>query len=359
MKQFHKKGRYVFYSSLLLLLSFISCKKPIEDNDPIDSNWLLPLVKGYISLDDLSRLEGLNSVYEISPSDFGQIANTPVSSPGIFVQRLGPYTIPMQEIIKSVTIDTLEIQVRFENQFPVTIDSGFKLILRTSSDTSGTGNIAYSQQFMNPIQPDAVDSITFLVQNATFSDSLYFYIENIKIDSFSNVVFNKNIKMGIELQKVRLKELALFSNKGFEILDTVSFEPGDLSSITDQLNMSDTSVTGHLNFFTDNNLPVNCNMQMTFLDNSIALDSVFDGGFVMTGATVDASGNPVNTVSDKNSIGIRKSKVKNMELSNRMIYHFAINTNGYTQPYVIIKKSNLLSLQIVGDIHLILNPFTL
>lgn len=89
------------------------------------------------------------------------------------------------------------------------------------------------------------------------------------------------------------------------------------------------------------------------------MDSIFDNGFVMTGANVNASGLPQNTVSQVNSIGVRKSKLKHIEQCNQLTYRFNLNTSGYTVPYVVIRKNNLLGLQIVSDFQLMINPFSL
>lgn len=346
-------------ASFALLLVFISCKKPAEDNTPLTSDWLIPLVKGHLSINDLSRLEGQSTHFEITPSDFGIASNTPVSSSGMEVAQLGPITIPTQDIIKYIVVDTLIIGMRIENLFPTTIPAGFQIVLRTSSDTSTSTNIAYSQVFSNDLLPNMQDSIHIQVHNSTFTDSLYFFVEKIKIDSFNQVVFDKNIPIDITIEKVRLNEMAFYANQSFNLHDTVAFQPGDLSSITQQWTLNDTAVSGHLNFFTDNNLPLHCSMQLDFLNNQTPLDSVFDNGFIMTGANVNASGLPQNTVSQVNSIGIRKSKIKNIEQCNQLTYRFSLNTNGYNVPYVVFRKNNQLGLQIVSDFKLIINPFSL
>jgi hypothetical protein len=104
-------------------------------------------------------------------------------------------------------------------------------------------------------------------------------------------------------------------------------------------------------------MPIFSKMQMIFMKDAVRKDSVFENSFVLDGASVDGAGNTTNIVSKKNTVNIRKSKLKNIEESNKIVYSFSINTNGYTVPYVVISKDNLLGLQIVSDLKLIINPF--
>lgn len=339
--------------------SLISCKKHVVDDSPIESNWLLPLVKGNVSLNDLSQLEGNSYSYEITPDDIGMPSNSTVSSPGLTVDFLGPYAIPTQDIIKYLKVDSLALGINIHNLFPVNINAGFTVTLRSSKDTTSNANLLFSKTFSNSLGINSKDSLPLSITNVTISDSLFFYIENIEIDAFNNVVFDKNMPISFSINKVRLNELALFANKSVDLKDTVDFESGDLSSIYNSSNgaVSDTSVSGFMNFYTDNALPIFMNMQMLFLNNGVKKDSIFDNSFLLNGANVNGLGISIDAISQKNSINIRQSKLKNIEQSNQLVYSFSINTNGYSVPYVVVSKNNLLALQIVSDLKLIINPF--
>ncbi|MBL7766724.1 MAG: hypothetical protein JNJ58_11550 [Chitinophagaceae bacterium] len=351
--------RNLFIFFILFLLS--ACGKRIVDNTPLESNWLLPLVKGNISLNDLSRLEGTTFDYVITPAQINQPTNTPVSSPAFTVDFIGPFTVPTQDIIKYLKVDSIELGIHLKNIFPVNIQSGFTVTLRSSDNTASSSNVLFSKTFSNAIAAQSQDSLPLSIHNVTIADSLYFYIENLNIDAFNQVVFNENVPVQFTIDKVRLNELAFFPNKNFSISDTVEFSSGDLSSIYDAggNTLADSAVSGFLNLFTDNGLPVNLRMQMTFLKNNLPVDSVFENSFILNGAGVDAAGIPNSIDAKKNSVAIRKVKLKNIESCDRMIYSFSINTDGYTSPQVIMGKQNKLALQIVSDIALMLNPFQL
>ena len=67
----------------IFCFSLFACKKQVVDDSPIESNWLLPLVKGNLSLNDLTKLEGKSFQYQITPDDIGMPANLMVSSPNL------------------------------------------------------------------------------------------------------------------------------------------------------------------------------------------------------------------------------------------------------------------------------------
>jgi hypothetical protein len=249
--------------------------------------------------------------------------------------------------------------MKIQNLFPVNFNSGFTITMRSSKDTATTNNILFSTTFSNALQTNGKDSISLNINNVTINDSVYFFIEHLQIDAFTNVIFNENIPIEFTINKVRLNEIALFSNQSIELSDTVLFDAGNLSSIYDSGNsaISDSSISGYFNFYTDNAMPIFSKMQMVFMKDAESKDSVFENSFILDGAVVDGAGNPTNVVSKKNVVNIRKSKLKNIEKSNKIIYSFSINTNGYMVPYVVISKNNLLGLQIVSDLKLILKPF--
>jgi hypothetical protein len=343
----------------IFCFSLFACKKQVVDDSPIESNWLLPLVKGNLSLNDLTKLEGKSFQYQITPDDIGMPANLMVSSPNLEIDFIGPFAIPTQEIIKYLKVDSIEVSMKIQNLFPVNFNSGFTITMRSSKDTATTNNILFSTTFSNALQTNGKDSISLNINNVTINDSIYFFIEHLQIDAFNNVIFNENIPIEFTINKVRLNEIALFSNQSIELSDTVVFDAGNLSSIYDSGNsaISDSSISGYFNFYTDNAMPIFSKMQMVFMKDAERKDSVFENSFILDGAVVDGAGNPTNVVSKKNVVNIRKSKLKNIEKSNKIIYSFSINTNGYMVPYVVISKNNLLGLQIVSDLKLILNPF--
>lgn len=343
---------YVF----VLCLSLFACKKQVVDDSPIQSNWLLPLIKGNLSLNELTKLEGESFEYQITPNDIGMPTNQPFSSPDLEIDFLGPFAIPIQDIIKYLKVDTIEIGMKIHNLFPVKFNSGFTITLRSSRDTTITNNILFSSTFSNALQSNGKDSLTLNITNVTMNDSVYFFIEDLQIDAFTNVIFNENIPIEFSINKVRLNEIALFSNQSIDLADTVAFDPGDLSSVYNSA-INDSSVSGYFNFYTDNAMPIHSKMQMVFMKDAERKDSVFENSFILDGADVNGAGNPKDPVSKKNVVNIRKSKLKNIEGSNKIVYSFSINTNGYPVPYVVISKNNLLGLQIVSDLKLIINPF--
>jgi hypothetical protein len=343
---------YVF----VLCLSLFACKKQVVDDSPIQSNWLLPLIKGNLSLNELTKLEGESFEYQITPNDIGMPTNQTVSSPSFKINFIGPFVIPIQDIIKYLKVDTIEIGMKIHNLFPVKFNSGFTATLRSSKDTTTNNNILFSTTFTNALQSNGKDSLTLNITNVTMNDSVYFFIEDLQIDAFTNVIFNENIPIEFSINKVRLNEVALYSNQSIDLADTVAFDPGELSSVYNSA-INDSSVSGYFNFYTDNGIPIFTRLQMIFMKDAERKDSVFENLFILEGASVDGGGKPTNIVSKKNVVNIRKSKLKNIEGSNKIVYSLSINTNGYPVPYVVINKNNLLGLQIVSDLKLIINPF--
>lgn len=346
----------LFACSLLLLFS---CKKPTIDNSPIESNWLLPLVKGNISINDLSKLEGINYTFDLIPADFNQPSNTNVSSPAFVIPSIGPFEIPLESTIDYVDLDTLDTKITLHNTFPITLQPGLQIIIRTSTDTSSSSNIIVTHIFNDSIPKNSKKEILVQLNNTRIQDTFYIFFKNIGVAAFQNVSFSGTFPVTIELQKVRIKEIGMYTNKMQTIVDTVSFTPGNLSEFyaLQDGSIQDTSITGTIHFYSDNAIPVNVGFQMLFLQNQTPVDSLFQSVASIQGANVDANGLPTNIQSQKNSVVVQYAKLKNIEKANQVVYRFNINTNGYSGTKVVVQKSHLLAIQLVSDLRLILQPF--
>ena len=136
--------------------------------------------------------------------------------------------------------------------------------------------------------------------------------------------------------------------------DTVEIDFGDEETNTGPL---DTSSHATVKFFLDHALPINMAAQILFLDpiSNQVTDSLLNPAVSVVGCNTNASGDPVNTNSSKNTIYISNARVDAIKKSKKAIVMFRLNTNGYPGPYVNLSDNTYLRLQITGDLHLSFN----
>lgn len=347
-----------FLIVLFVAVTIVACQQKKQINEPVVSQWLFPLIKGNLSMNDVTRLEGKVFQYTIQPSDIGFSTQTPINSPELFIDQIGPFAIPIDPIIHHLDIDSLEIALSFENLFPVTLDAGFMITLRQSRDTVSSQNIIWQQTFTQALQPNTTDSIQVHIHQAHLTDSIYFSIQQLHIDAFEQIVFDDPINISCRIQKLRISELGLYSGKELHIQDTVSFNGNDINDlITQSEQWTDSTSNGHLNFYFDNGIPVCTAFQMYFLQNHVVIDSLFDQGLLISGAGVDGSGNVNQILQQQNSIFLSTQKLKRIQPCNQLIYNFYLHTLQYSIPVVLLHPNNVMQLQIVGDFSLTLQPF--
>jgi hypothetical protein len=350
------KLNFLFTAFILMIL--VSCSKyntNINELPTWNSEWLLPLVKGKLSFENIKELSNAKTSFDVPSIDIGYASGLQVNVPPINLPEVGPYKQPLSNWIHQVQFDSLEIDLSFTNVFPIAVGAGTKFSFRRTPTTADPNNIIYQHTITNDIAPNQSYTFNVDVINYAVSDTLYLYLEQFNSPGGNNVTFTSNpSKINIEVQIIDIKKVELYPDKSVVEQDTVEIDFGDEDTNTGGL---DTSSNGTVNFFIDNALPINCYTQVYFLDpvSSVIKDSLLSTPLNIVGCNTDANGDPTNVKSSKTSFFISSQRIDQIKKSTKAIIVFKLNTNGYPPPYVLMSDQTYLKLQITGDLKLSFN----
>ncbi|MBS1630721.1 MAG: hypothetical protein JST27_11755 [Bacteroidetes bacterium] len=351
-----KKFGSALLACLLLACAGISCKKDKSVN--LDGHWLFPIAKGTFSLNSLSMFRNVQYHMEITAGDLHQPIETPVSSPGLAFNFIGPAKVPITDCIARIDVDTFSFSGVLTNQFPVTIGAGTLLVLRTSPDTTTNTNIAGFATVQNDIPPGSPYNFQVFIKDKILGDFVYLFLEHFSTPAFSNVRFHTQpSSLDIKIEVLKASYLELFSNRECLSEDTteIDFNGQDQSASQTNGSLSDTAMSGNINAFGENSLPISARFQLYFLssDKTKALDSLFPSGpFQVEPGSTDNTGNPVFTSRNKTSIPISRNKLNRIKQASYVASHLYMSTMGMSGPVQKANKSASLQLQLTGDLRL-------
>jgi hypothetical protein len=350
------KKLYIILLGFGILLS--ACSKYNTDLNEFpswNSDWVLPLVKGKVSFENIKQLSNAKTSFDVPSIDIGYASGIQLNVPQISIPEVGPYKQPLSDWIHAIEFDSLEIDLSFTNVFPIAVGAGTKFSFRRTPTTADPTNIIYQHTVASDIAPGQNYTFKVDVINNSVSDTLYLYLEQFNSPGGNNVTFTTApSKISIEVQIIDIKKVELFANKFVVERDTIDIDFGNEDTETGGL---DTSSYGTVNFFIDHALPINCYTQIYFYDtvsNSIS-DSLLSSPLNLVGCTTDANGDPTSVNSSKTSFAISTQRIDKIKKSTKAIVSFRLNTQGYPPPYVMMSDKTYLKLQITGDLHLSFN----
>ena len=344
-------------SVILFLMAAASCNK--DKVSDLEGDWLFPIAKGNLSINSLEQLKNLEYAIEIPAFSLGQPVNIPVSSPGLNIAHVGPFPVEITNWLHRVDIDTLEFTGSLDNFFPIPIGAGTTVTLRNSRDTSAA-SIVGSALIEHDIPPGAAFSFDIQVYNKSLGDSAFFYLDQFNSPAFNNVVFtNTPAQLKINLNVITASFVQIYTNKTFSSVDTAAFSAGEGDNNINNPggSVSDTSVQGFINVFTDNGLPANIRAQLYFLNEAKTqiLDSMFHSELIIGGGATDPAGNTTFTNSASTKVLVNQKKLDKMKSAKYVVSRFDFNTAGYTGLYVSANKGPKLTIQFTGDLNIRIN----
>jgi hypothetical protein len=353
---YRMKYRSLLLPALLLMLAAASCKK--ETSTELEGSWLFPIAKGALSLNSLSSLKNLKYHINIPAQSISQPVNIPVSSPGLRLAHVGPFPVQITDWLHRLDVDTLGFSGTLNNVFPIPIGAGTSVVMRTSRDTSGSGNIAGAAVINSNVPPGGQFSFDIQVLKKTLTDSVFFFLENFNSPPYSNVTFTTSAtQLDITLHVLTASYVEIYTNRSYVSRDTTDFSAGsgDLTSSHSSGSLADTGIAGIINVFADNGLPSNSSIQIYFLDNSKAriLDSLFfPTSFTVERGRTDGAGNPSYIASTSVKVPVSKLKLDNIKQAAFVISQFQFNTMNTPGPWVSANRNPSLAIQLTGDLKL-------
>lgn len=339
---------------LFVLLLLGACKRyqlPFKDDSAWDSQWLLPLAYGKLSLEDIREITESGAIASVTSLDLGFVSGISVSVPPTTFDIIGPYSIPTNDWIKSITLDSLRATISLLNILPISIDQGTSFVLRNSADTISQANIIYKYVLPKTIQANEYFSIDIDIPvSTTIGDSIFVSIEKFSTQGGDSLVFSSNpLKVECRLRAAAIRMVELYANKEVRVNDTITLS---IDAANDIEAKNGDSV--HISLMLENKLPLEQDFQLYFL-NSIThtiQDSLLESPVRLPAAETSASGVPQSSHSQVVSLGLSRKRMDVLAGYQKGILNYRLSTRNTSKTTVVANKDCTLDFKLIGDFNL-------
>lgn len=276
------------FSTVFIILTIFSCK-PI---DPEKIDWkpevLGPVLKSNLEIYDFEELIFSNTAYEVEAGNL-QIPGYAPNIPLPIVPPINGISLPseylrLSEFFNLVVIDSADIDINFNNVFPIPIEKGTKLTIKDSI----TKELIAEHLITRDVAPNENYEFDFLIFNKSVSQTLEIQIEEFYSPGGQNVTFdNETLIVNVEIEFVNIDWV--------EILNDVSYSDTSTTEIDFNSDGSTDPFNGTLSLFLENNFPCDFRLQMDLYDdNDNFIYSFFgDEGVLVERGIVDPGGNVI------------------------------------------------------------------
>lgn len=338
----------------LILLLFNACKRfqvSPKENSAWDSQWLLPLVHGELSIDDIREITESGAIASVSSLDLGFVSGVQVSVPPTVFERIGPFAIPTNDWIKSIGLDSLDASISLTNILPITIDQGTSFVLRNSPDTTSQTNILYKYVLPKTIYPNEFFNVDINIPLATtLGDSIYFSLEKFSTQGGDSLMFSSNpMKCEVRLRAAAINRIELYSNKELKLTDTIALS----INAANEIDAKDGDSV-YVKLKLENKLPLEQDFQLYFVHpfTQAVQDSLLESPIRLLAAETTSAGTPLNSHSQEVSFGLSRKRMEVLAEYKKGVLSYRLSTKHATKPTVAANKNCTLSFKFIGDFNL-------
>lgn len=320
----------------------------LEDLDPYQGEWLLPLVHSGVSLQEVSDLERFSRETSVSADALGLPSGTPVPVPPFVLPLVGPFPLEVASYVHAVQADLAVLELKVVNGLPVTLSANTAFELRSTPDPNDPLNLLFSAVMSTDLQPGGTYLTGATSSTLSFYDTMYVYLRNVGSPGAPWVdATGAYLTIGLTVDLDRIALMSVHTNTQWASRD--SFEV-DLSG---ELDDNTEAATGHLIVHADNGLPLQGALQLYLYDAAgVRIDSLFDAPFVLGGGQTDAMGHTTAVASTVDSVAVNATRLQHWRDGRSAAVVFSVNTDGYPGTYVSADSAAALRLQVVGDMRL-------
>lgn len=337
-----------------ILLLFGACKRyqvSFKDSSAWDSQWLLPLVYGELSIDDIREITESGAIASVSSLDLGFVSGVEVSVPPTTFDRIGPFAVPTNDWIKSISLDSLDVSISLLNILPITIDQGTSFVLRNSADTTSPTNILYKYVLPKTIYPNDYFNVEINIPVATtIGDSVFFSIEKFSTQGGDSLMFSSNsLKCEVRLRAAAISMVELYSNKELKLTDTIALS----INAANEINAKDGDSV-HLTLKLENKLPLEQDFQLYFINpfTHDVQDSLLEVPVRLAAAETSSSGVPLSSQAQDVSFGLSRKRMEVLAEYKKGVLSYRLSTKHATKPTVVANKDCTLGFKLIGDFNL-------
>jgi hypothetical protein len=320
----------------------------LTDVDPYQGEWLLPLVKSDITLDEIAQVDHFESEAVVSGDELGLPSGTPVPVPEFTLPLIGPYPLAVAPYIHEVRAQLSLLELQVTNGLPITLNSGTQFELRSTPDAADPTNLLVAVTMVEDLQPGGVFQTSITNTMITFFDSMYVYLRNVGSPGGPAVdATGAELGIALSIDLGTLELIRIHTNAQWDARDTFQLDlSGELDDNTD-------AAAGQLVIHAENGLPIKGSIQLYLYDAmGMLVDSLFNEPFVLEGGETDEMGHTtwVSAVSD--TVTVNAARLEAWRDGRSATFVVKANTNGYDGAFVSADASAKLHLQVVGDMRL-------
>jgi hypothetical protein len=345
------------YACLLLLLGLfvVSCKKNIFDAHGWQPRILGPVATGTISAETVGDIRNKYFEQIIDPYNTGVSRGFVPFVPALNINHLGPYPNLISSYFQYAQIDTANVVVTFLNNFPTVVKAGTTIVLRSAADTTNAANIILSQPITSDIAPNTSYSFTLVKSNQYLPSQVYLYLDHFQTDSASNVTFsNSSSKVSFNLNILKIKLLAINTNRSYTMNDTTGFQLSSGSSGS----MPDSGIAGTFKIILNNRLPVNFSTQLIFLDaNKNVIDSLIHQNYKVDAATTDNNGNSLNSIPLTLQVPVNNARLQLLQQSKYIVFRVSADSYNLPGSTVVANDNSGADFQLISDLQIQMGNF--
>jgi len=333
------------------VLGLASCQKEPYNNDPIQSEWLLPLMKSSVKPLTLTRLNNRHFSDAVELPDLGPM---PSFSPiPLAFHDIGPFELETTDLVLSAELETCLADLKVTNNFPVALEPGTKITVATPDGSGGTVVIA-TAEFSKGIAVGLRDSLELDLSGKTIGDKLLISISEITIAPYEDLTFGGGLDFDMHIKTVTVKSVSVIPGREYVLRDTSDFDGSGLEFEENGPNIRGDVASAKMTFDATNQMPVNLNFQVSFLDDSGAvLHSLFASDAKVAGADY-AAGVLVGEKKSALEANVSEIEIAAIKKATKVAYELRLDTHGYTEPSVTVSRGHLLAMKLVGNVNLVL-----
>ncbi len=330
------------FSALWLAVLLSSCEFTREPTLPTwEMDVLGPLTKSQISLKDFEGISDLEFDASISMGQLIPGFNDGTAYPFIpasTIPQAGPFDVVSSQF-GAVTFESGSLSLEFLNNLPVAINSADVEVI-SDGEPLFVINLPSIQSGASYSAP-AID-----LAGKRFGKSLKSVIKNLSTAAKNSPgVINSSHRVVIQLKTT--KSVA----KSIEFKAGTSFTTSSESPInfnSDEINT--VSIVGAINFLANNGLPLNCKVQIYYLNEAkTKIDSLFVGSQSITSAQINnQTGRPIQPTTSKLSTQLTKQKFDILEGAEFVLTQVEVVAPD-APAIVTVENTDLLLIQTVGD----------
>ncbi|HEX2616424.1 MAG TPA: hypothetical protein VHL57_02720, partial [Flavobacteriales bacterium] len=216
-----------------LAVLFAACRKEVNDSilddlPPYHGAWLLPLVKGDVSMQQIADLQHVELSTDLISDTLGFPPGTYPVVPALALPPLGPFPVEVADFLYDIEAEITDLHVSVTNNFPIAIGAGTRIELRNAPDPNDPTALLFAATFTQDLLPGQTFAAALSNADVLVRDILYIYVVGLNSPGGTNVTFgavSMPITLSMDIRSVHVVRIR--TGEEFTTTDTFDIRIGD------------------------------------------------------------------------------------------------------------------------------------